>query len=216
MNTLPLLILLAALVVIAALLVLLLRQRPRPRTAAPAAPAARQDPFGDVGASGGDPLALRVGDMVEFGAERGWVRGTLRLSEGGSDWAEHFIHLDDRYGTADEVPGGSGPRRWLSVEADPDVQMALWTGRPEADLAPGPRTLDFEGRTYRLSERGTAAYRSEGTTGLRAQGGMDYADYEADDGALLAFERFDHGRWEAATGAPVHAGDVLIYGSGAG
>ncbi|MDA2806814.1 DUF4178 domain-containing protein [Nocardiopsis suaedae] len=202
------LILLGALVVLgAAILIAQLRRRDRP---APSAPPAPRDPFADVGDINGDPLALRAGDMIELGAERSWVRGTLRLSEGGAQWAEHFV---DAQGT--DTGGGQAARRWLSVEEDPDLQMALWTARPEVDLVPGPSSLELDGVRYRLSERGSASYRSEGTTGLRASGGMDYADYEADDGSLLSFERFDHGGWEAATGTPVQRGALTVYSSGA-
>lgn len=196
------LILLGALVVLGAA-ILIVQMRRRPDRTAPAPPAPPRDPFADVGEINGDPRRLRAGDMVELGAERLWVRGTLRLSEGGSQWAEHFVDAGDT--------GGTGARRWLSVEEDPDLQLALWTGRPELDLVPGAPSLEVEGTRYRLSERGSASYRSEGTTGLRASGGMDYADYEADDGSLLSFERFDHGGWEAATGAPVSPGTLTVY-----
>lgn len=204
MNASPILFLLIAVlaVVVVALLVVLLRRRSAEGAPAARAPRAPRDPFGDIGETGGDPRSLRAGDMLEYGAERAWVRGTLRLSEGGAVWAEHFIEVD-------------GGRRWLSVEEDPDLQMALWTGRPDLELTPHGRTVELDGVSYRLTERGSASYRSEGTTGLRAQGGMDYADYEAADGSLLSFERFDHGRWEAATGTVVRRGDITVYPSSA-
>ncbi|MFD0772516.1 DUF4178 domain-containing protein [Streptomonospora algeriensis] len=168
---------------------------------APTASAGPADPFADIGETEGDPLRLKAGDMLDFGAERTWIRGTLRLSEGGAVWAEHFL----------EVEGG---RRWLSVEQEPDLQMALWTGRPDLDLTPHGPEVELEGVRYRLTERGSASYRSEGTTGLRAEGGMDYADYEAADGRLLSFERFDHGRWEPATGTPLGRMAFTVYPAG--
>ncbi|MDA8369546.1 MAG: DUF4178 domain-containing protein [Nocardiopsaceae bacterium] len=195
MDYLPLLLLLLLIVVIAGIIVLWRRGR---STAAPAAPAPPSDPFADVGETQGDPLTLKVGDMLDFGAERTWVRGSLRLTEGGATWAEHFLEVEDG-------------KRWLSVEQDPDLTMALWTGRPELDLTPHGREVELEGVRYRITERGTASYRSEGTTGLRAQGGMDYADYEGPRGERLSFERFDHGRWEASTGTTVGRGEFTIY-----
>ncbi len=175
--------------------------RPSSPHAAPPPPPPPQDPFAQTHDLQGDPRSLKAGDMLDFGVERTWIRGTLRLSEGGYAWAEHFL----------EIPEG---KRWLSVEADPDVQMAMWTGRPELDLTPYSDTIDFEGARYRMVERGSAAYRSEGTTGLPAQGGMDYVDYEAPDGSHLAFERFDHGRWEVAIGTTVPNGSFTIYPGG--
>ncbi|GAA3966492.1 DUF4178 domain-containing protein [Thermobifida alba] len=192
-------ILLTALALAAVVIYLLVRERRKRAAAPPPAPKPPQDPFADQGTQG-DPRTIKVGDMLDFGVERVWVRGTLRLSEGGWEWAEHFV---------DE--GGTGQRRWLSVEEDPDVQLVLWTSRPDLDVVPGPKQLTVEGVTYRLVERGTAAYRSEGTTGLRASGGMDYADYEGPDGRHLAFERFDHGSWEASLGTDVAPGSLTVY-----
>lgn len=170
----------------------------RSASAEPSAPAAPRDPFADMTDTQGDPRRLKAGDMVEFGGDRSWIRGSLRLSEGGYTWAEHFLEVEEG-------------KRWLSVEEDPDLEIALWTGRPELDLTPHGTTVELEGVRYRLNERGSASYRSEGTTGLPAQGGMDYADYASDDGRLLAFERFDHGRWEASTGVKVMPGSFTVY-----
>ncbi|MDE3724359.1 MULTISPECIES: DUF4178 domain-containing protein [Nocardiopsis] len=169
------------------------RSTPPPPRPAP------HDPFANTGDStAGDPRAIKAGDMIDWGTERTWIRGTLRLSEGGYDWAEHFL----------EVEGG---KRWLSVEEDPDVELALWSGRPDLDLTPHGKKIELEGVVYRLEEKGSGSYRSEGTTGLKPQGGFDYADYESDDGLLLAFERFDHGSWEVSTGTKVAPGTFTIY-----
>lgn len=190
-------ILIAAAVILISLLV-----RVRKTTAPSSDPTPLRDPFADSGTQG-DPRTIKVGDMLDIGAERVWVRGTLRLSEGGWEWAEHFV---------DE--GGTGQRRWLSVTEDPDVRMVLWTSRPDLNVVPGPATLTVAGITYRMVERGTASYRSEGTTGLRANGGMDYADYQASNGQRLSFERFDHGSWEASIGTDLAPGTVTIYPGG--
>src|SRR5690625_767205 len=80
------------------------RAQRRPAAPSPQPPA---DPFADIGETQGDPLRLKAGDMLDFGTERTWIRGTLRLAEGGSVWAEHFLQVE-------------GARRWLSVEQDPD------------------------------------------------------------------------------------------------
>lgn len=173
-------------------------QRSKKQKQAPPQPAAPQDPFATASDSAGDPRALKAGDMVDWGNERTWIRGSLRLSEGGYVWSEHFL----------EVEGG---KRWISVEEDPDLQLSLWTSRPDLELTPQSANIDLEGVTYKLEEKGSGSYRSEGTTGLRAEGGLDYADYESDDGRLLAFERFDHGSWEASTGTKITPGTFTIY-----
>ncbi|MFW6640070.1 DUF4178 domain-containing protein [Nocardiopsis algeriensis] len=191
-----LLVVIAAAVVVGVVVYL---QRSKKSTPAPPPPAAPRDPFADTADStAGDPRTLKAGDMVDWGVERTWIRGSLRLSEGGYTWSEHFL----------EVEGG---KRWLSVEEDPDIEIALWTGRPDLDLTPHGKSIELEGTTYRLEEKGSGSYRSEGTTGLKSQGGFDYADYESADGRLLAFERFDHGSWEVSTGTKVEPGTFTIY-----
>ncbi|GHC69777.1 hypothetical protein GCM10007079_00640 [Nocardiopsis terrae] len=181
--------------------VLIYKQRSRtqnPKQDAPPPPP--QDPFAASSTmdTAGDPRNIKAGDMIDWGTERTWIRGTLRLSEGGYVWSEHFL----------EVEGG---KRWLSVDEDPDLELALWTGRPDLTMVPQGKTIELEGVTYKLEEKGSGSYRSEGTTGLKAQGGMDYADYESADGQLLAFERFDHGSWEVSTGTKIAAGTFTIF-----
>ncbi|MEU3306790.1 DUF4178 domain-containing protein [Nocardiopsis sp. NPDC055551] len=180
--------------------VLIYTQRSRSRKQDTAPPPPPQDPFAASSTTdtAGDPRAIKAGDMIDWGNERTWIRGTLRLSEGGYTWSEHFL----------EVEGG---KRWLSVEEDPDVELALWTGRPDLTMVPQGKNIELEGVTYKLDEKGSGSYRSEGTTGLKAEGGMDYADYESTDGKLLAFERFDHGNWEVSTGEKIHAGTFTIF-----
>ncbi len=179
--------------------VVLYTRRSGNRASGPKVPAPPQDPFANKGDdTSGDPRTLKAGDMIDWGTERTWIRGTLRLSEGGSTWSEHFLEVEDG-------------KRWISVEEDPDVELALWTGRPDLEIIPQGRSVEVEGVVYRLQEKGTGSYRSEGTTGLKAQGGVDYADFESDDGRLLSFERFDHGRWEASTGTKIALGTFTIF-----
>lgn len=179
--------------------IMLYKQRAKAQQSqAPAQPAAPADPFATATETEGDPRSVKAGDMIDWGNERTWIRGSLRLSEGGAVWAEHFL----------EVEGG---RRWLSVEEDPDLQLSLWSARPDLDLVPQGKAMEVEGTVYKLQEKGTGSYRSEGTTGLKPEGGLDYVDYEADDGSLLSFERFDHGSWEASTGKTIMPGTFTIY-----
>ena len=159
-----------------------------------------QDPFAPEQNTGGDPETIKAGDLLEFGNEKFFVRGTLRISEGSYDWAEHFFQADQ-----------SATRLWLTVEKDPDLQVSRWSDRPELDIEPKAKTITIEGTEYKLVEHGTASYRSEGTTGLNEKGGVDYVDYESDDHKLLAFERFDHGRWEVSTGESIPVGSFTIY-----
>ncbi len=202
-----LLAVLAAVLVVAVVVVMVRRLRATDRTAAAPAP---RDPFAPEDSTAGDPRTLKAGDMVEYLGERLFVRGSLRLSEGGYSWSEHFL---------DPMEDTGEGRRWLSVEEDPTLEVVLWSAYTGDELTPSRPTLTVQGVTYHRSEHGTASYRSEGTTGLGATGRMEYADYDGPGGRSLAFERFfgDQGRgsWEASLGERVPDGTLTIYpGSG--
>lgn len=158
------------------------------------------DPFhtGDQDSLRGDPRTLKAGDIVEVRGHSYTVRGTIRLSEGGWNWAEHLL---------DDAKGG---QVWLAVEEDPDLILSLWT--PVADAGePGPKTIDFAGRTYHSEESGSAEFRSEATTGLAEQGTVRYHDYEASDGSMLGFESYGAADWEVSAGEALSRYDLLIY-----
>ncbi|MQA11373.1 MAG: DUF4178 domain-containing protein [Pseudonocardiaceae bacterium] len=159
------------------------------------------DPFasGDSNALFGDPRTIRAGDIVEIHGAPYTVRGSLRYDEGGWTWSTHF--LDD----------AKGSQAWLSVEEDPDLELSVWTPLPDAGLEPGPSAVEHGGRRYKLDESGTAKFRSEATTGLAEQGSVRYYDYEAADGAMLAFESYEGAEWEASTGENLNQHALRIY-----
>ncbi|GAB3223685.1 hypothetical protein GCM10027447_11660 [Glycomyces halotolerans] len=166
------------------------------------APPVPTDPFADADADvlRGDPRRVKAGDLVEAYGKTLAVRGSLRLNEGGYSWAEHFLDT------------GTGVKRWLSVEADPDLELVLWEEVTGSDLQPGPKELSLEGVSYRSDERGTARYTSEATTGLDPTGTVRYHDYEGPDGQKLSFEAFgDGGKWELAKGLTLDRNQITIY-----
>lgn len=170
----------------------------------PAAPRAAQDPFSsaDQDAVHGNPRTLKPGDIVDLRNEHYTVRGVLRLTEGSYTWSEVFLDT------------GVGDRLWLSVEDDPDLEVAIWREQKNVTIAPGPNTLSLDGRTYVSEESGKARFESEGTTGLAATGTMRYHDYESKDGFLLSFEDFSDGKWECARGELLRHSDYRIYPQG--
>lgn len=190
-------LLVVALIVVA--VVMFIRARQARQRSAPSAPAAPQDPFEPGQNAFGDPRTLQAGDMVEYLGERLFVRGSLRMREGGYQWSEHF--LDDVAGT----------RRWLSVEEDPDLEVVMWTELKGADLQPSAKVLTHDGIEYRRDEHGTAQFTSEGTTGLGASGRVEYVDFEGHGGHYLSFERFDGGEWEVGLGERVPQGTLTVY-----
>ncbi|MFC9972611.1 DUF4178 domain-containing protein [Spirillospora sp. NPDC127200] len=201
MGTAVVAILLAlVLVALVALIVIMLRRR-RPDAAPPAAAGVPRDPFAAADLPAGDPRAIKAGDMVEYLGVRYFVRGSLRIREGGFTWAEHLLD-------ADTAEGG---KLWISVEEDPDLEVVWWTGREIGDLKPDAKLIELDGVSYRRDEHGTATYESEGTTGVGVQGQVEYVDYEGPGGRYLSFERYGGGTWELGTGEKVPAGTMTIY-----
>lgn len=163
------------------------------------------DPFRDRDADAlrGDPRALKAGDILDTQGESLVVRGTLRMREGGYQWAEHLIDTAD------------GHRQWLSVEEDPDLELVLWRAVESEAPVPGPHTLEWGGVTYRLEESGQAQYTSEASTGLARSGTVQYYDYRSPDGSMLSYEDFrGSGSFEVATGRPVARHGITIYPRG--
>ena len=144
-----------------------------------------------------DPRRITVGDVIRFDGRDFIVRGSVRFDQDGFVWQEHF--LDDV-----EV------KRWLSVEEDEGLEIGFWTAVKGADLQPGPKTIEYGGKTYELDEKGSARFTAVGTTGTGPSGRVEYYDYEAGDD-LLAFERYGEGDWEVATGRTVGEHELDIY-----
>lgn len=196
-----LVLVLAVLVVIAVLLYRLLRSgsgakpAPRPSTADPLA---RVEDRVDI-------RTARVGDMIDYLAVTYFVRGSLRIKEGGFTWVEHF--LDD----------ARGRRIWLSVEEDPDVEVVLWEELTGSGLVPAEREMTVQDVTYRRVEHGTARYTTEGTTGVGQDGStgtVEYVDFDGPKGRFLSFERFDGGEWEVGLGEEMLLSAITLYPSG--
>lgn len=159
-----------------------------------------RDPFATDQDTTGDPFKIRAGDMLQFGDDKYFVRGSIHFTEGVYTWHEHFFQAD-----------ANATRRWLSVEADPDLQMALWQDVPGLSAQAGAAVVTYNNKQFRLDESGQANFRTEGTTGLPQSGVAQYADYESDDGTLLSFEKFGNGAWEASIGRPLPRGSFTIY-----
>ncbi|WP_349827120.1 DUF4178 domain-containing protein [Brevibacterium litoralis] len=192
------LILVIALVVAIVRFVQASKKKDRPE---PASQRRAHDPFAASQDAAGDPRDIKAGDMLEYLGEKYWVRGSAHYQEGGYTWSEHFYQAD-----TDPV------RKWLGVEEDDgELELSVWEDRPELEIVPGDKQITVDDVTYTLVEKGTARYRTEGTTSMPSSGGVDYADYEAGAGKLLSIERYDHGKWEVSTGHTVPLGSFTIY-----
>jgi hypothetical protein len=144
---------------------------------------------------------LRLGDVVAYEGHDCIVERTYRFREGGSTWEEHLL-----------VDGGF--RRWLSVEDDEGLECVLWERQPDPTLAPGAKSIDLDGVSYRFDEQGTASYTLEEAAGPGGSGQAEYADYLAGE-RRLSFERYDGSGWEVNVGAVVSEHVFDVYpGSG--
>ena len=197
MTELLLVLILLAVVAVGVVFYLRSRQNRKPVDERPGKPV---DPLADhQGVT--DIRTVRAGDMIDYGDQLYFVRGSLRLTEGGYTWSEHF--LDD----------ARGSRIWVSVEEDPDLEVVLWRETDEV-TEPGGKSMTVAGVTYRKDEDGTASYTSEGTTTVAERGSVEYVDYEGPDGKGLSFERFDGGKWEAGLGESVALPALRVYPAG--
>ncbi|MCT9932620.1 DUF4178 domain-containing protein [Planotetraspora sp. A-T 1434] len=153
-----------------------------------------------------DPRTIKVGDTVHVEGVRSRAIGALHVSWQGSEWTDYL--LDD----------GTRRYQWLSVEerrgladADPrHLEVLLWTLVPTEGMVPARHMLIMEGVEFSPVERGTAAFRSEGVTGHPDKGLLDFADYRADDGRLLSFERVQGGQWQACYAQALTPGSIRV------
>lgn len=168
--------------------------------------AAPSDPLAET--SGGPLEGLGVGAVVAHDGNDYVVRGEIRFDEDGYVWTEY--HLD----------AGRDVRTWLSVDLSDGTDVAFWQAvDAPGDLAPTGGAVTHEGRTYKKVESGKARFTSTGTTGVPASGRAEYADYKAEGGRLLSFERWSgEGSWEVSTGSavPVHLLEIYPAGRTAG
>lgn len=207
-------------VLLVGVLVAVLRQDRKPRepglpgetpllTAEVAPPSPRQG-AGHVGIDYPDPRTIKVGDTIECQGVRSRVLGALYLSWRGTQWTEYF--LDD----------GTHRYQWLSIETRegsgpgdaPHLEVLLWTTVPTQGMIPAKTMLILEGVEFFPLERGTAAFRSEGVTPMPERGLLDFADYRAEDGRLLCFDRLQGQPWNSSYAQPLPPGSIRIERKG--
>ena len=141
---------------------------------------------------------LRVGDVVNYEGAEFMVQGSIHYRQGGSTWDEHLL-----------VDGTN--KKWLSVEDDEGIEVAVWEKLVDPDIQPGEKRILYGGHTYTLEEQGQAEYTAEGTTGTGTSGDYHYADYEAGE-LRLSFERYaTEGPWELSTGRVIPEAALDIY-----
>ncbi|WP_248963725.1 DUF4178 domain-containing protein [Sphaerisporangium perillae] len=154
-----------------------------------------------------DPRTIKVGDVIDRQGMRSRVLGALHLSWQGDQWIEYLLE-----------EGMGHYYQWLSVEErqgpdpedPPHLEVYLWTPVPTQGMVPAKSMLIMEGVEFHPTQRGTASFRSEGTTGYPERGLVDFADYRAADGRLLGFNRVQGQAWTAAYAQPLSPGSIKV------
>lgn len=121
-------------------------------------------------------FSLQIGDIVQYLDTDWFVEGKLIYNSDGYTWLEYLLQDEDRI-------------RWLSVEEDDQVEVALLETLPGLEV-PGtpPDPLTYNGVTYQLEESGKAQMTREGAT-LNRQGEFcHYYDYRGASGQRLSIE----------------------------
>jgi hypothetical protein len=162
---------------------------------------------GQVGIDYVDPRTIKVGDKIDCQGVRAEVLGAIHATAKGQQWTEYL--LDD----------GTRRYQWLSVEVrsgltegdPPHLEVLLWTAVPTQGMVPAKSMLILDGVEFHPIGRGTAAFKSEGTTGMPERGLLDFADYQASDGRLLSFERVQGESWIASYAQPLPPGSIQIH-----
>jgi hypothetical protein len=153
-----------------------------------------------------DPRTLRVGDKIEVLGSPVRVLGAVYVSWQGQQWVEYRLRDSARR------------VQWLTVEMrkgrtpdqPPHLEVLLWTDVPTQGMVPARSSLIMDDVEFHPLERGTAAFRSEGSTHMPDRGLLDFADYRATDGRLLSFERVQGQPWTAAYAQPLPPGSIGI------
>jgi hypothetical protein len=161
---------------------------------------------GHAGTEYADPRTIRVGDRIEVQGTPARVLGAMFVSWQGQQWTEYRLRDSTRR------------VQWLSVEVragvakgeSPHLEVLVWTDVPTEGMVPAKSMLIMEGVEFFPIERGTAAFRSEGSTGNPERGLLDFADYRASDGRLMSFERVQGGSWTASHARPLPPGSITI------
>lgn len=144
-----------------------------------------------------DLFHVEVGDIVEYDLADYQVVGKLTFYDGGYEWYEYQLQGDN----------GS---RWLSVEMDDELVMAIYDKISKKVTEPIPNQIEHEGVQYRLSEQGTARVRGEGRSRNNSGRDVRYFDFSDEgDEQFLSVEIWG-GDIEVSVGKPVEDYEIKI------
>lgn len=150
----------------------------------------------------GDVRRLSPGDVVNFELVDWLVDRTMTFTQDGFEWQEHMLTDTD-----------TGRKRWLSVEDDDGLQVAIYERLNGVELDPESRTLQHGDVAYTREERGQASFATRDESGPVDSGTVEYADYAAGE-QVLSLERYASQTWEVSVGRVISEHELDVYARG--
>ncbi|MFW6306011.1 MAG: DUF4178 domain-containing protein [Bacillota bacterium] len=150
-----------------------------------------------------NPFNLQLNDIVDYDLVEYQVIGKITYEQDGYIWYDY--HLFD-----------SKNHLWLYAEDDDMVKLGLFK-RLESDHPLYAKlqdnkanSIEYEGKTYSLIEKGDAIIQVEGQVGARNNQKVRYWDYETDDGSQISVEKWGN-EMEISVGRNVHQSLLEFY-----
>ncbi len=141
---------------------------------------------------------LQIGDIVQHMGIDWVVEGKLTYRVGEYSWFEYMLQDNNEI-------------RWLSVDEDDTVEVALLETTNQLDVSQSPPSqLTFADENYKCVDSGVASMTREGTVQRRTAQTCKYFDYEGYNGdKVLSIEIWD-GEIEVTVGYRINPRSLTI------
>ncbi|MGF1676606.1 MAG: DUF4178 domain-containing protein [Rivularia sp. (in: cyanobacteria)] len=141
---------------------------------------------------------LQIGDIVQHMGIDWVVEGKLTYTVDEYTWFEYMLQDDNQI-------------RWLSVDEDDTVEVALLESTNQLDVSqiPPPQQLNFASDNYKCVDSGVATMTRVGTVQRRTAQTCKYFDYQASGDKVLSIEIW-HGETEVTIGHRINPRSLTI------
>ena len=140
---------------------------------------------------------LQIGDIVQYMGIDWVVEGKLTYRVDEYSWFEYMLQDNDEI-------------RWLSVDEDDTVEVALLEATNQLDVSQSPpRQLNFADENYKCVDSGVASMTRVGTVQRRTASRCEYFDYEGPGDKVLSIEIWD-GEIEVTVGYRINPRSLTI------
>ncbi|MEO1373836.1 MAG: DUF4178 domain-containing protein [Cyanobacteria bacterium J06635_10] len=140
---------------------------------------------------------LQIGDIVQHMGIDWVVEGILTYAVGEYTWFEYMLQDDNEI-------------RWLSVDEDDIVEVALLEATNQLDVSQSPpQKLSFADENYKCVDSGVANMTRVGTVQRRTASRCQYFDYKGPSDKVLSIEVWD-GETEVTVGYRINPRSLTI------